>query len=187
MCSMAAGWASDSVEVFGDLCRDMGWHLQFLIDARELPPLATRLSRLGAVRRGSHRTLFPTSAGLDCAGFRTLVSLVRDGGWVKLQGAFRCSVEGPPYHDTIPFAGLSPTLLRSDASGDRAGPMSRTGAPHRKSASFWTWQPTGYPMKSVVNCCSLIIHTSFTDFQPGHSHRALPYFSQLESCGLADR
>ena len=108
------GVGFESVEVFGDLCRDMGWHLQFLIDARELPPLATRLSRLPVPFVVDHMGHFPTSAGLDCEGFRTLVSLVRDGGWVKLQGAFRCSVEGPPYHDTIPFA-----RALSDAAPER--------------------------------------------------------------------
>ncbi len=108
------GVGFELVEVFGDLCRDMGWHLQFLIDARELPPLATRLSRLPVPFVVDHMGHFPTSAGLDCEGFRTLVSLVRDGGWVKLQGAFRCSVEGPPYHDTIPFA-----RALSDAAPER--------------------------------------------------------------------
>jgi 2-pyrone-4,6-dicarboxylate lactonase len=108
------GVGFESVEVFGDLCRDMGWHLQFLIHARELPPLATRLSRLPVPFVVDHMGHFPTSAGLDCEGFRTLVSLVRDGGWVKLQGAFRCSVEGPPYHDTIPFA-----RALSDAAPER--------------------------------------------------------------------
>lgn len=108
------GVGFESVEVFGDLCRDMGWHLQFLIDARELPPLATRLSRLPVPFVVDHMGHFPTSAGLDCEGFRTLVSLVRDGGWVKLQGAFRCSVEGPPYHDTIPFV-----RALSDAAPER--------------------------------------------------------------------
>src|SRR5215210_3918351 len=32
------------VENYGALCREMGWHQQFLIDARSLPPLAARLS-----------------------------------------------------------------------------------------------------------------------------------------------
>ncbi|MGA7326822.1 MAG: amidohydrolase family protein [Rhodomicrobium sp.] len=30
--------------------------------------------------------------------------LVRDGAWVRLSGAFRTSVQGPPYADTVPFA-----------------------------------------------------------------------------------
>jgi predicted TIM-barrel fold metal-dependent hydrolase len=46
----------------------------------------------------------PTSAGLDNPGFEALVGLVHDGHWVKLSGAFRTSVTGPPYADTVPFA-----------------------------------------------------------------------------------
>ena len=32
------------------------------------------------------------------------MALARDGAWVKLSGAYRNSVAGPPYADTIPFA-----------------------------------------------------------------------------------
>ncbi len=30
--------------------------------------------------------------------------LVRDGAWARLSGAYRTSVEGPPYADTVAFA-----------------------------------------------------------------------------------
>ncbi len=129
------GVGFDQVERYGDLCRDMGWHLQFLIDARQLPPLATRLGSLKVPFVVDHMGHFPTTEGVGCEGFRTLLSLVRDGGWVKLQGAFRCSVAGPPYGDTIPFA-----RALSDAAPERClwgsdwphvsnwGPMPTTGA-----------------------------------------------------------
>lgn len=51
-----------------------------------------------------HMGHFPTSAGLDDPGFQTLVALVRDGAWVKLSGAYRLTVQDPPYRDTVPFA-----------------------------------------------------------------------------------
>jgi len=108
------GVGFEAVETYGDLCRDMGWHLQFLIDARQLPSLASRLGRLPVPFVVDHMGHFPTSAGLGCEGFETLVSLVRDGAWVKLQGAFRTSVAGPPYHDTILFA-----RALSDAAPER--------------------------------------------------------------------
>jgi 2-pyrone-4,6-dicarboxylate lactonase len=92
------------VEAYGQLAREMGWHLQFLLDARDLPPVATRLSRLPVPVVIDHMGHLPTSAGLDDPGFRSLVDLVRDGAWVKLQGAFRTSTAGPPYADTVPFA-----------------------------------------------------------------------------------
>lgn len=92
------------VENYAALCKDMGWHLQFLVDARHLPELAPRLSKLPVPFLIDHVGHFPTSAGVDHKGFQTLLSLLRDGAWVRLSGAYRNTVEGPPYRDTIPFA-----------------------------------------------------------------------------------
>ena len=92
------------LERYGALAREMGWHLQFLLDARQIGPLGPRLARLPVPVVVDHMGHLPTSAGLDDPGFRTLVGLVRDGAWVKLSGAFRNAVAGPPYADTLPFA-----------------------------------------------------------------------------------
>ncbi len=128
------GVGFDQLERYGAICREMGWHLQFLLDARGLPPLAERLRRLPVPIVVDHMGHFPTSAGTDDPGFQTLLSLVRDGAYVKLQGAFRCSTAGPPYHDTIPFA-----RALNDAAPERSiwgsdwphvsnwGPMPNTG------------------------------------------------------------
>ena len=98
------GIGFEDVEAYGALCRDMGWHLQFLIDARQLTPLGPSLSRLQVPYVIDHMGHFPTSEGLKSQAFLTLAGLVRDGAYVKLQGAFRNSVAGPPYGDTTPFA-----------------------------------------------------------------------------------
>ncbi|MCJ2136335.1 amidohydrolase family protein [Methylobacterium sp. J-026] len=98
------GVGLDAVESYGALAREMGWHLQFLLDARHLPPIADRLSRLAVPLVFDHMGHMPASAGLDHPGFQALLGLVADGHWVKLSGAFRDSVTGPPYADTIPFA-----------------------------------------------------------------------------------
>lgn len=98
------GVGLDALDRYEAICRELGWHLQFLIDARALPSFAGRLSRLRAAVVIDHMGHFPTSEGLDSPGFQSLLGLVRDGAYVKLQGAFRCSVAGPPYADTIPFA-----------------------------------------------------------------------------------
>lgn len=98
------GIGFDQLEAYGALARDMGWHLQFLIDARDLTPLASRIGKLPVPVAIDHWGHFPVSRGLDDEGFRTLVSLARDGAWVKLSGAYRNSVAGPPYADTISFA-----------------------------------------------------------------------------------
>ncbi|WP_043750541.1 amidohydrolase family protein [Methylobacterium nodulans] len=98
------GIGFDQVEAYGALAREMGWHLQFLIDARQLPPLASRLARLPVPFVVDHMGHMPTRCGVEDEGFRTLVSLVRDGAWVKLSGAYRMTAEPLPYRDTVPFA-----------------------------------------------------------------------------------
>lgn len=92
------------LESYAALCREMGWHLQFLIDCKDLIALAPRLAKLPVPFVVDHMGHFPTSRGLADPGFQTLVALVRDGGWVKLSGAYRNTVAGPPYADTTPFA-----------------------------------------------------------------------------------
>jgi 2-pyrone-4,6-dicarboxylate lactonase len=98
------GLGFDSLDRYGAICRDMGWHLQFLLDARQLVELGPRLARLPVPFVVDHMGHMPATEGVNNAGFQTLVALVKDGGWVKLSGAFRTSVQGPPYADTIPFA-----------------------------------------------------------------------------------
>jgi 2-pyrone-4,6-dicarboxylate lactonase len=108
------GIGFDLLERYGAVCRDMQWHLQFLVDARQLPELASKLSKLPVEFLVDHMGHMPASEEVDNRGFRTLASLVRDGAWVRLSGAFRTSVQGPPYADTIPFA-----RALNEASPDR--------------------------------------------------------------------
>ncbi len=98
------GVGLDQLEDYGALAREMGWHLQFLLDARHLPPMTDALSRLKVPLVFDHMGHMPASAGIEHPGFQTLLGLVRDGAYVKLSGAFRVSTEGTPYTDTIPFA-----------------------------------------------------------------------------------
>lgn len=97
------GIGFDAVERYGALAKEMGWHLQFLIDARDLVPLKDRLRKLPVDYVIDHWGHFPVSRGLDDDGFQTMLGLLRDGAWVKLSGAYRNSVEGPPYADTVEF------------------------------------------------------------------------------------
>ncbi len=100
------GIGFEKVETFGALARDMGWHLQFLVDAKDVPELSPRLRKLPVPIVFDHWGHFPVSRGLDDPGFRALVDLVRDGAWAKLSGAYRNTVAGPPYADTVPFVRL---------------------------------------------------------------------------------
>lgn len=98
------GVGLDQVERYGALAREMGWHLQFLLDARALPEMAGTMARLPVPLVFDHMGHMPASAGVEHPGFQTLLGLVRDGNYVKLSGAFRVSETGPPYADTIPLA-----------------------------------------------------------------------------------
>ena len=97
------GIGFQELERFDALACELGWHLQLLLDGDELPALAPRLSRLRAPWVIDHMGHLPYAAGVDTPGFRTLVQLVADGGWVKISDAFRMS-EQPDYADSTPFA-----------------------------------------------------------------------------------
>ncbi len=97
------GIGFDALGSYAAMARELGWHLQFLVDAKDLPALAPRLAKLQVPFVIDHWGHFPVSRGLADPGFITLESLVRDGAWVKLSGAYRNAVTGPPYADTIPF------------------------------------------------------------------------------------
>ena len=101
----AGGVGFETLEEYGALAKEMGWQLQFLLDARNLPGLAARIARLPVPFVIDHMGHFPTAeVSPDDPVFQTVVSLVKDGGWVKLSGAYRLSVSEPPYADTVPYA-----------------------------------------------------------------------------------
>ncbi len=115
-----------------------GWHLQFLIDVREIAPIAKKLEKLPVPWVVDHMGYVPAHEGASNAGFRTLVSLLRDtDGWVKISGAFRLSSEGPALsrHDSVrpraPRSAARPSGLgqRLAACGDQAADAQNRRAP----------------------------------------------------------
>ena len=98
------GVSMDDLESYGALCREYGWHLQFLLDARDLTQLAPRLARLPVPFVVDHMGHIPATEGVRLPGFQALLGLVRDGAWVKLSGAYRLSDAAPAYADTTPLA-----------------------------------------------------------------------------------
>lgn len=97
------GVGFEELERFDALACEMGWHLQLLLDARNLPALGPRIARLRCPWIIDHMGHMPYAAGIDHPGFQMLVRLVADGGWVKISDAFRMS-EQPDYRDSTPFA-----------------------------------------------------------------------------------
>lgn len=96
------GIGLDALESYGALCREFGWHMQLLVDARQLPGMASRIARLPVPVVIDHMGHFPAADGVESAGFQTLLGLVRDGAWVKLSGAYRLAEH--PYAETTPLA-----------------------------------------------------------------------------------
>lgn len=97
------GIGFDELERYDALLSELGWHLQLLVDARDLPEMAGRLKRLRTPFVVDHMGYMPVAAGLDHPGYAALAELLREGGWVKLSGAFRVS-ERDDWDDTVPLA-----------------------------------------------------------------------------------
>ena len=86
------------------LARDWGWHIQFLMDANDLPNLMPRMQKMQSTLVIDHMGYLRTSIGLQSPGFRALLDLVKERAWVKVSGAYRLTDEPPPYLDVVPYA-----------------------------------------------------------------------------------
>jgi 2-pyrone-4,6-dicarboxylate lactonase len=99
------GVGMHALEPLAERIADMGWHIQLLLDARDLVELAPRLRRLPVPAVVDHMGHMKVINGIDHPGFQILIDLVREGVcWIKLSGNYRISSDGPPYTDAIPFA-----------------------------------------------------------------------------------
>ena len=94
-----------AMETLAHRIKDLGWHMQFLMDVSTLPDLMPRMTKLPVPGIVDHMGHTPVAQGLDAPGFSALRSLVRDHGyWVKLSGAYRISERFPTFDDVTPFA-----------------------------------------------------------------------------------
>jgi len=99
------GLAMEILEQVGRLIVPLGWHLQLLVDGRDLPELAPRLRRLPVRFVIDHMGHMPAQLGLAHPGFTALLALAREGNcWVKLSGPYRISAKPYPYEDATPIA-----------------------------------------------------------------------------------
>jgi len=99
------GTGMESLENLSKRVAPRGWHVQLLLDGRDLPDLAGRLRNLPLDIVIDHMGHAPASLGVDHPANRAMLDLV-DGGrcWVKLSGAYRISAETVPYRDVLPLA-----------------------------------------------------------------------------------
>ncbi|VVE16317.1 GntR family transcriptional regulator [Pandoraea cepalis] len=94
-----------AMETLAHRIKDLGWHMQFLMDVSTLPELMPRMTKLPVPGIVDHMGHTPVAQGLDAPGFSALRALVRDHGyWVKLSGAYRISERFPTFDDVTPFA-----------------------------------------------------------------------------------
>ena len=99
------GLQLDALEQIAPAIKPLGWHVQLLLDGRDLPHLAERLKRLPVDFVVDHMGHMPASLGVAHPGFQTLLALLRGGNcWVKLSGPYRISSKPQPYDDVVPFA-----------------------------------------------------------------------------------
>lgn len=99
------GIGYDAIETLAAKIAPLGWHLQFLIDANDLPELMPRLTDLSVPCVIDHMGHTPVSQRLDSPAFQALFHLVSDHGWwVKLSGAYRISTDFSQFSDVIPLA-----------------------------------------------------------------------------------
>jgi predicted TIM-barrel fold metal-dependent hydrolase len=86
------------------LAKDWGWHIQFLLDANDLPVLMPRMQKLQSTLVIDHMGYLKTTVGLQSPGFQALLELVKERAWVKVSGAYRLTDQAPPYQDVVPYA-----------------------------------------------------------------------------------
>lgn len=99
------GVAIDEMERLAARVAPLGWHIQLLIDARNLPELGPRIMKLPVEVVIDHMGHMPVSAGTAYPGFQWMLRLLGEGrAWTKLSGAYRISQAGTPFHDTLDFA-----------------------------------------------------------------------------------
>ena len=95
----------DAMEKLAHRIADMGWHMQFLMDIRDLPGMMPRMQKLPVPGVVDHMGHMPVSLATAHPGFQALQHLVRDHGWwVKLSGAYRISQDFPQFRDVVPWA-----------------------------------------------------------------------------------
>jgi len=99
------GLQLNTLEQIARAIKPLGWHVQLLLDGRDLPQLAERLRRLPVDFVVDHMGHMPASLGVGQEGFQTLLELLRgERCWVKLSGPYRISAGQQPYDDAVPIA-----------------------------------------------------------------------------------
>jgi predicted TIM-barrel fold metal-dependent hydrolase len=100
-----AGLSFDAMEVLARRIAPLGWHMQFLVDGRDLPDLLPRMRKLPCPGVIDHMGHMPAGLGFQHPGFQAVRELmVNHGWWAKLSGAYRISDDFDQFEDVVPIA-----------------------------------------------------------------------------------
>lgn len=142
------GVGFDAMQRLAHRIADLGWHMQFLMDIRQLPDMLPRMQALPVPGVIDHMGHMPVSEGIQSLGMQAMLALVQDlGWWVKLSGAYRISSDFPTYSDVNPWAQelvrQAPTQLvwGSDWPHVAIDPMVNTGT-LRNQLLHWLPSPS---------------------------------------------
>ena len=98
------GATPDMAPELASRIKDLGWHLQFRINAEDFPSVEPMISRLPVPVVIDHMGQAPLSEGVNGASFQTILRLAREGkAYVKISAPMRMSAGEYPYADVIPF------------------------------------------------------------------------------------
>ncbi len=99
------GSALDDLETVAAKISALGWHVQLLLDGRDLPELNTRLRNLPTPFVLDHMGHFPVNGPSAEAVRRQMLGLLDSGRcWIKLSGAYRLTEAAFPYAGTVATA-----------------------------------------------------------------------------------
>jgi len=103
----AGTYSSSGIGLFEKLAphmADFGMHVQFFMDARELPAILTRLKDWKAPVVLDHFGSTKGAEGTAAPGFQMLRKYLSEGRiWIKISGAYRASEQYPDYPDARPL------------------------------------------------------------------------------------
>lgn len=102
--SRHSGLGVEAFEKLAPHMKEFGLHVQFFMDARELPGVMPRLKGWTLPVVLDHFGAAKAAEGISAAGFRVMRNLLVDGRiWVKISGAYRVSEQYPDYPDSRPL------------------------------------------------------------------------------------
>jgi 2-pyrone-4,6-dicarboxylate lactonase len=99
------GVGFSDLEVLAGKAADLGWHLELLMDVKDLPDLVPRLRKLPVPIVIDHMGHNRPSDPAGDAGRTELLRLLEGGDtWVKISGAYRIDEHAPDYPHAAAFA-----------------------------------------------------------------------------------